>query len=556
MATKPALMAVDDDPEVLAAVERDLRKRFGGRYRVIRAASGPAALETMEALERRGDPIALVLSDQRMPGMNGTELLERVKSSAPRAKRVLLTAYSDTEAAIQAINSARIDYYLGKPWDPPEEKLFPVLDDLLGDWEAGYRPPFEGVRVIGLRWSAPAHEVRTFLGRHQIPYEWLEPNTDGRAEESLRRFSAEECGLPVLILADGSVLERPTMDDLAERLGLKHRAKMPFYDLAIVGGGPAGLAAAVYGASEGLATVLVEREAPGGQASQSSKIENYLGFPAGLTGADLARRAHAQAARFGVEILSTQEAREMCVQEGYKVLTLADGSRVSARAVVVSTGVQYRHLDAPGLEELNGCGVYYGAATTEAFSCGGEDVYIVGGANSAGQAAVYLAGHARHVYMLVRGPSLAESMSQYLIDEIDKTANITVRTRTVVSGAEGEAHLERLRLKNLDTDLEEEVPAAALFVFIGAVPRTDWLKGTVARDAHGFLLTGPDLPRQGGRIEGWPLERDPYLLESNVPGVFVAGDVRAGSVKRIASGVGEGSVAIQFVHRYLAEATG
>jgi thioredoxin reductase (NADPH) len=547
---------VDDDPEVLAAVERDLRRRYGARYRVVRADSGRSALETLGQLRKRRDPVALVLSDQRMPGMNGTELLQRVREQDPDAKRVLLTAYSDTEAAIEAINVAKIDNYLRKPWDPPEQNLFPTLDDLLDDWQACFRPPFAGVRLVGLRWSPETHALKTFLGQHQIPFEWLEPSqAPAAAAEALGKARAEDCALPIVMLSDGTVMERPCVDDLAEKLGVRTRASLPFYDLAIVGAGPAGLAAAVYGASEGLATVLVEREAPGGQASQSSRIENYLGFPSGLTGQDLARRAHAQASRFGVEILSMQQARELCVKDGYKVVTLADGSTITAKALVIATGVQYRQLEAPGVSELTGSGVYYGAAITEAIACRDEEVFIVGGANSAGQAAVYLSGHAKKVTILVRANGLEESMSRYLIDELAKTKNVEVRPRTVVEAAEGDGHLERVRLKNLDTGEVETCGAAALFIFIGAVPRTEWLADLVERDEHGFIPTGPDIPRVNGRVKDWPLAREPYLLEASVPGIFVAGDVRAGSVKRIASSVGDGSVSVQFVHRFLAEAT-
>jgi thioredoxin reductase (NADPH) len=555
MRAKPAILAVDDDPEVLSAVERDLRAKYGSSYRIVKATSGEQALETLGRLQKRRDPVALVLSDQRMPGMNGTEVLSRIREMEPSAKRVLLTAYSDTEAAISAINFAKIDNYLRKPWDPPEIHLYPTLDDLLADWAAHYRAPFEGVRIVGLRWSPETHDLKTVLGQHQVPFEWVDPNVEAeKAAQTLSRAGAEGMQLPIAIMGDGEILERPTAHDLAERLGIRTRASLPFYDLAIVGGGPAGLAAAVYGASEGLSTVLIEREAPGGQASQSSKIENYLGFPAGLTGQDLARRANAQASRFGVEILNHIEAKEMCVREGYKVVTLSNGQTISAKALVIATGVSYRQLDAPGVGELTGSGVYYGAAITEAIACKDEEVFIVGGANSAGQAAVYLAGHAQKVTILVRGRGLEDSMSRYLIDEIEKAPNIEVRPRTVVQEAIGTEHLERIRMRNVDSGAEETCDAAALFIFIGAAPRTDWLANVVYRDDRGFIPTGPDIPRKNGRIPGWSLEREPYLLEANVPGVFVAGDVRSGSVKRIASGVGEGSVTIQFVHRYLAEA--
>lgn len=555
MASRPAIVAVDDDPEVLSAVDRDLKKRYASKYRVLRADSGASALDTIQQLQKRNEPIALVLSDQRMPQMTGSELLQQVRIHTPTAKRVLLTAYADTEAAIEAINFAKIDNYLRKPWDPPEQNLYPTLDDLLEDWHAAYIPPFDGVRLVGLRWSPETHDLKTFLGRHQIPFEWLEPQSAPVAvAAAVGKANAMECELPLVILSNGEVMERPSVEDLADRLGVRTKASLPFYDLAIVGGGPAGLAAAVYGASEGLVTVLIDREAPGGQASQSSRIENYLGFPSGLSGQDLTRRALSQALRFGVEILNLQEATQLTVKDGYKVLNLADGSSISAKALLIATGVQYRKLESEGIEELTGKGIYYGAAITEAIACKDEEVFIVGGANSAGQAAVYLSGHARKVTILVRAASLDDSMSRYLIDEIEKTSNIEVRPRSAVESVTGENHLETVRVKNLDTQIVEDCPAAALFIFIGAMPRTEWLGDTVYRDRHGFIPTGADIPRENGRVKDWPLVREPNILESSVPGIFVAGDVRLGSVKRIASGVGEGSVAIQFVHRYLAEA--
>lgn len=555
MSSKPAILAVDDDPEVLAAVERDLRHRYGPTYRVVRADSGPRALQAIEGLQKRNEPLAMVVSDQRMPGMSGTEVLTRARELAPKAKRVLLTAYSDTEAAINAINLAKIDNYLQKPWDPPEQKLFPTLDDLLEDWQAGYRRPFEGVRLIGLRWSPQTHALKTFLGQHQVPFEWKDPSQEPEAvREMLGKAEADDCPLPIVLMSNGEMLVQPDVTALADKLGVRSRPRQRFYDLAIVGGGPAGLAAAVYGASEGLRTVLVEKEAPGGQASQSSRIENYLGFPSGLTGQDLARRARDQAARFGVEILSLEEAKGLKIQDGYKVVTLSSGQEISAQALVISTGVQYRQLDAPGVDEFTGRGVYYGAAITEAIACRGEEVFIVGGANSAGQAAIYLAGHARKVTILVRGNGLEMSMSRYLIDEIERSPTIEVWPCTVVEAVEGEEHLTRVKTRNVDTGEVLSCDAAALFIFIGAVPQTEWLDGVICRDRHGFVPTGPDIPRENGRIRDWSLEREPQLLEASTPGVFVAGDVRSGSVKRIASGVGEGSVAIQFVHRYLAEA--
>ena len=558
MPTKPILFTVDDDPEVLRAVERDLRSRFGARFRVLRANSGASALAALETLKLRNAAVALLLVDQRMPGMTGVELLERSLPLFPDAKRVLLTAYADTDAAIRAINTAHIEHYLLKPWDPPEQSLYPVLDDLLEDWLAGYRPPFEGVRVVGHRWSPKAFEVRDFLARHQVPYRWLDVEEDGEACQLVAAAAAGAApsdrppALPIVVFADGSHLAAPERADLAARVGLRTRAEKPFYDLVIVGGGPSGLAAAVYGASEGLRTLMVEGDAPGGQAGTSSRIENYLGFPSGLSGADLARRAVAQAARFGVEILTPQEARGLRLEDAYRIVTLADGREVACHALLIATGVSYRKLDVPGADRLTGAGVYYGAAMTEALSCRGEDVYLVGGANSAGQAAMHFARFARRVVMLVRGRSLSQSMSQYLIDQIGKTPNIEVRFGAEVAEAHGGDSLEELTLRNGAG--RERVPARSLFIFIGAEPRTGWLEGVVARDEHGFLLAGPDLPRDDGRrVRGWPLDREPFLLETSVPGIFVAGDVRHGSIKRVASGVGEGAIAVSFVHRYLAD---
>ncbi len=555
MASKPILLTVDDDPEVLRAIERDLRRKYGKEYRVLRADAGATALDVLRQVDERGEPVALFLVDQRMPRMSGVEFLEQARAVFPDAKRVLLTAYADTEAAIRAINTVRVDYYSMKPWDPPEENLYPVLDDLLGDWQAHYRPPFEGLRVIGHRWSADSHALKDFLGRNGVPYQWLDVESSGEeARALLTKAGLDDSGLPVVLFDDGSHLVEPSMQQVAERIGGRTRAERPFYDLVIVGGGPAGLAAAVYGASEGLETVLVEREAPGGQAGTSSRIENYLGFPSGLSGGDLARRAVTQARRFGVEILSPQEAAGIRVEDPYRYVALADGSELSCHALLIATGVQYRTLDAPGMDRLSGAGVYYGAAMTEALSCTGDDVYIVGGANSAGQAAMFFARYARQVVILVRGDGLAASMSQYLIDEISEQPNIAVRAHSQVVEACGEESLERLVIADSATGERETVPAKALFIFIGALPRTDWLDGVVQRDAQGFILSGPDLKRDDkGRIPGWPLDRDPFLLETSVPGVFVAGDVRHHSIKRVASGVGEGSIAVQFIHQYLSK---
>jgi len=551
---KPILLTVDDDAEVLRAVERDLRRRYGERYRVLRADSGAAALEALKALKRRNDSVGLLLADQRMPQMTGVEFLGQAMEFFPNAKRVLLTAYADTEAAIQAINSAKIHHYLLKPWDPPEEHLYPVLDDLLEDWMASYRPPFEGVRVLGTRWSPHSYAIRDFLTRNQSPYQWFDVETaDQNAEvrRLVKVVGAEASSLPKVLFPDGSSLDDPSTAQLAEKLGLRVRPEMAFYDLVIVGGGPAGLAAAVYGASEGLQTVLIESEAPGGQAGMSSRIENYLGFPSGLSGGDLARRAVAQARRFGVEILAPQQVASVRVEDPSRIVKFAEGSEVGCKVLLIATGVSYRKLDIPGAERLQGSGVYYGSAMTEAMASKDEDIYIVGGANSAGQAAMYFSKYARRVVMVVRGGSLSASMSQYLIDQIKNTPNIQVETHARVVEVFGDQHLEALSIHAGDNGNSERVPANSLFVFIGAEPNTDWLSGVVARDQRGFILTGTDLLRDGKRPQDWPLERDPYWMETSVPGIFAAGDVRHGSVKRVASGVGEGSIAVQFIHQYL-----
>jgi thioredoxin reductase (NADPH) len=546
---RPILLAVDDDISVLEAVVQDLRRHYGETYRVMRAASGQAALDTLAQLKTRNEPVALLLSDQRMPGINGVEFLERARELYPEARRVLLTAYADNEAAIRAINSARIHYYLNKPWDPPEEKLYPVLTDLLEDWKAGYQPPFEGLRVIGHRWSLKDHRVRSFLSRNQVPYRWLDVADNPDALKLLNERELDPNQLPVVLFADSTFLVDPEAEALAARVGLSTQAAQEFYDMVVVGAGPAGLAAAVYGASEGLRTLVVEPIAPGGQAGSTSRIENYLGFPSGISGADLGRRAHAQASRFGAEFL-TQRATGLRVEGQYRFVQLADGREVSSHVVLLSSGVHYRKLDIPGAERLTGCGIYYGAALVEALSCTDEDVYVVGGANSAGQAALHFARFARSVTMLVRGTGLSLTMSKYLIDEIGRTSNIVVEARTQVLEALGEERLEGLRL--LGPNGEAQVPASSLFVFIGAAPGTRWLPPCILRDEKGFVLAGPDLRSQGKLPTEWKETRDPFLLESSVPGVFVAGDVRHGSIKRVASAVGEGSIAVQFAHQYLA----
>jgi thioredoxin reductase (NADPH) len=549
---KPVIFSVDDDPEVLRAIERDLRTKYGSQYRIMRADAGAAALDALKQLRVRNETVALFLADQRMPQMSGVEFLEEAMKLYPEAKRALLTAYADTDAAIRAINSVRIDYYLLKPWDPPEECLYPVLDDLLDDWQATYRPGFEGIRVVGHRWSPESHTVKNFLARNQVPYQWLDVESNKEARQLLELAGVDASQMPLVLFPDASRLLKPSPLDIAGKLGLKMTAINPFYDLIVVGGGPAGLAAAVYGASEGLRTVMIEREAPGGQAGTSSRIENYLGFPTGLSGADLARRAATQARRFGVEILSPQEAVGLQVKDQFRIVKLMDGTELSCHALMIATGVSYRKLDVPGIDKLTGAGVYYGAAMTEAISCRDEDVYIVGGANSAGQAAMYFSKFAGKVTMLVRADSLAKSMSQYLIDQIAATENIAVMVNTQVLEAHGENNLEAITLSNAETGETKTVPATALFIFIGAAPRTEWLAGVVERDKNGFILSGPDLIVDGRRPKGWMLDRDPFLLETSVPGIFVAGDVRARSVKRVASAVGEGSIAVQFVHQYLA----
>jgi thioredoxin reductase (NADPH) len=553
---KPILLSVDDDSDVLRAIERDLRSQYGAVYRVIGSDSPDKALEILKQLKVRNDSVALLLADQRMPRMNGVEFLQEGMRIFPDAKRALLTAYADTNAAISAINEANINYFFMKPWDPPAEHLYPQLDDLLDDWQASYRPAFEGIRVLGTRWSPRSYEMRDFLARNHIPYQWIDVEFSAGDPETKRLLDVlgpEAANLPVVLFPDGTKLLECLPAAVAQKVGLRTRAQTDFYDLAIIGGGPAGLAAAVYGASEGLHTVMVEREAPGGQAGMSSRIENYLGFPTGLSGGDLARRAVVQAQRFGVEILSPQEALNVRTEGSYRIIRLADGSEFSCHALLVATGVQWRRLEASGIDRLQGAGVYYGGGATEALSCKGETIHVVGGANSAGQAAMNFAKYAERVVILVRGEGLAATMSQYLIDQIQRTPNIQIWTHASVAEVHGDKRLEEISVLCSDTNKIERVPATSMFIFIGALPRTDWLAGVVERDDRGFILTGPDLMRSGERPKGWTLERDPFLLETNVPGIFAVGDVRHGSVKRVASGVGEGSVAVQFIHQYLSK---
>jgi thioredoxin reductase (NADPH) len=554
--SKPILLSVDDDSDVLRAIERDLRSQYGAEYRVIGSDSPEKALDILKQLKVRNDSVALMLADQRMPHMNGVEFLQEGTQIFPDAKRALLTAYADTNAAISAINEANINYFFMKPWDPPEDHLYPQLDDLLDDWRASYRPAFEGIRVLGTRWSPRSYELRDFLARNHVPYQWIDVELNANDPETKRLLDVlgpEASNLPVVLFPDGTKLLEGAPAEIAQKVGLRTRAQTDFYDLAIIGGGPAGLAAAVYGASEGLHTVIVEREAPGGQAGMSSRIENYLGFPTGLSGGDLARRAVVQAQRFGVEILSPQEAVGARTEGSYRIIKLADGSEISCHALLVATGVQWRRLDAPGIDKLQGAGVYYGGGATEALSCKGEIIYVVGGANSAGQAAMNFAKYAEKVVVLVRSEGLAATMSQYLIDQIQQTANIQIWTHASVAEAHGDKRLEEISVLCSDTNKIERVPASSMFIFIGALPRTDWLAGLVERDQRGFILTGPDLLRDGERPKRWTLDRDPFLLETNVPGIFAVGDVRHGSVKRVASGVGEGSVAVQFIHQYLSK---
>jgi thioredoxin reductase (NADPH) len=547
---RPVILTVDDDPAVLGAVRRDLRSRYAENWRVLAAGSGEEALEALRELRLREDPVALLIVDQRMPGMSGVELLAAASELHPDAKRALLTAYADTDAAIAAINEVHADHYLLKPWDPPEDRLYPVLDELLDEWLAGFRPPFEGVRVVAPQWSPAAHRLKEFLGRNRVPYRSLDAEGSPEAAELLASAGAGAT-LPLVVLEDGRVLAAPDVGEVAAAVGMRTRSELPLYDLVVVGGGPAGQAAAGLGASEGLRTLLVEGEAVGGQAGTSSRIENYLGFPNGVSGAELARRARDQAVRLHAELLVPCAASSLRLEEGYKLVQLGNGDEVNARALVVAGGVTYRRLNAESCDRLTGAGVYYGAAHSEAVDVTGADVVVVGGANSAGQAAVKLAEQARSVTLLVRGASIATGMSAYLVEQVDLLANVVVRTEVEVEAARGIDHLESVTVRDRRSGEAEHLPTTAMFAFIGAQPHTEWLDGVVARDDHGFLPTGPELTP--GQLAGWPLERPPYLLETNVAGLFAAGDVRQGSVKRVASAVGEGAVATTFVHRYLAE---
>ncbi|MFU8771249.1 MAG: FAD-dependent oxidoreductase [Anaerolineales bacterium] len=548
---KPVIMLVDDEPQVLNAVERDLRQHFKSDYRYVKSTSGSEALETVKSLKQRNSPLALFLVDQRMPNMTGIQFLSEAVKYYPQARKVLLTAYADTEVAIKGINEIELDYYLMKPWEPPEDNLYPVLEDLLSDWLSTVPLPYDGIRVAGTLWSAHSHTVKDFLARNQIPYLWLDIDSDHEARQLVESVSEEKFQIPVVFFQDGTALIKPDLRILAEKTGLYNKASQPFYDLTIIGAGPAGLAAAVYAGSEGLRTVMIEKEATGGQAGTSSRIENYLGFPKGLSGADLARRATTQAKRFGVEILTAEEAVGIRIEDPYRYVQLSDGSELASHVILLATGVNVRHLDAPGVATLTGAGVYYGAALTEAANYRDQDVFVVGGANSAGQAAMYFSRYARKVTIVVRASSIAKGMSQYLVDQIASTPNIEVLTRTVVEEVNGNGRLEQIHLRNIDSNSIREYPAAALFIFIGAVPPTDLVSGLVERNRTGFIITGTDLLKDGKRPKGWTLKRDPFFLETSIPGVFAAGDVRQHSIKRVATAVGEGAMAVALIHQYL-----
>jgi thioredoxin reductase (NADPH) len=552
MAKQPLILSIDDDPQVQRALQRDLRAQYREHYRILSTTSAAEALASLPELKKQGQTVALFLSDQRMPEMAGVDFLVEAKKIFPEAKRVLLTAYSDTEAAIKAINEAQLDYYLAKPWDPPTEKLYPVLDELLDDWRANHQPDYDGLRLIGFQVSSASHELKDFLSGNLFPYQWLSYPEQPAAHELLALHGLAEKDLPVVLLPDGQTMPKPSKIALAERLGLRQQASQPVYDVVIIGAGPAGLAAAVYGGSEGLKTLIVEKQAPGGQAGTSSRIENYLGFPTGLSGAELARRATAQAQRFGVEFLSPQQVVGIQLAGQYKLLTLANGSQVNTKALVISTGVDYRQLDTPGMRQLAGAGVYYGAATTEAAAYQGKQVYVVGGGNSAGQGAMYLSRFAQRVHLVIRRPSLAETMSQYLIDQIAATANISLLACSEITEVTGQERVEQITLQNADGQRQTQL-ADAVFVFIGTRPHTDWIQLSLIKNDKGFIETGRALAKYEHFKRDWPLAREPYPLETCIPGIFAAGDVRAEAMNRVASAVGEGAMAISFVHKYLAE---
>lgn len=549
----PIIFSIDDDPQVLQAIQYDLRKQYRKQYRILCTSSAREALESLPELKKKGEEVALFLSDQRMPDMTGVEFLAQAKAIFPNAKRALLTAYSDIEAAIRAINEVQLDYYIAKPWDPPEEKLFPVLEDLLTDWQSNYRPAFDGLKLIGYQFSPSSHDLKDFLAGNLFPYKWLDVELDPQAQELMALHNIDAGQLPAVVLDDGSVLTQPTLTDLGEKLGLKPKASESLYDLAIIGAGPAGLAAAVYGGSEGLRTILIDKRAPGGQAGTSSRIENYLGFPNGLSGADLTRRAISQAQRFGVEFLAPQEVVSIKSDGQYKHIKMSDGSGVVARSIILSTGVSYHKLENESLDKFTGAGVYYGAATTEAYAFRDKPVYIVGGGNSAGQGAMYLSRTASDVFICIRRPDLSATMSQYLIDQIDRTPNITVVPCSEVVEGLGNERLECLVLEDMNTGERKTVPAAGLFIFIGTKPYTDWIEMDIIKDTKGFIATGRDLGKYAEFKKVWRYNREPFALETCSAGIFAAGDVRSGAMNRVASAVGEGAMAVSFVHKYLAE---
>ncbi len=551
--SEPIIFCVDDDPQVLRAIRRDIKTKYRKEYKVLSTEVVAEALQSLHGLKNKGETIALFIADQRMPNMDGVSFLVKAKEVFPDAKRVLLTAYSDTDAAIKAINEVKLDYYLMKPWDPPEEKLYPVIDDLLDDWQNNYKPGFKGIKVVGYQFSPKSHEVKEFLAGNLVPYQWLDVETSTEARQLIEMNSINLKELPVIFFEDGLYMVMPSIKDLAKKVGLNASNKLEMYDVAIIGAGPAGLAAAVYGASEGLKTLLIEKHAPGGQAGTSSRIENYLGFPTGLSGADLTRRALTQATRFGTEFLLPQSVKGIIEKDGYKKIQLEDGSEINARAVIITTGVNYRKLDTKGMDNFSGAGIYYGAAVTEAASCRDKDVYVVGGGNSAGQAAMYLSKFAKNVTIIIRKPNLSSTMSQYLIDQISGTKNINVIGKKEITEVKGNERLEEVVLLDADTNKTETKPAHAVYIFIGSKPYTDWINETVIRSSKGFIETGPDLKLNLSFKKIWKLNRDPYLLETSAHGIFAAGDVRANAMNRVASAVGEGSMAISFVHKYLAE---
>lgn len=550
--TKPIILCVDDDPEVLASVERDLRSRYRKEFRIVKALGSDNGLEAAETIKKRGTPIALFLVDQRMPGMSGTEFLAKMKTLHPDSAKVLLTAYSDTEAAIVSINEIGLDHYLMKPWDPPEQKLYPILDDLLSLWRSVAEIPFEGIRLAGAQWSSNCYEIKEFMSRNQIPYKWVDIDKDESMLELVKGITDDTTKLPIVFYSDGSHSIQPSVQEIADKVGLKTTAEQPFYDVVVIGSGPAGLANAVYAASEGLKTLIVEREAPGGQAATSSRIENYLGFPAGLSGADLAQRAVAQAKKFGAEFLTAQEVVKIHDNDSNKIVEFKDGSRVAAFSIVLATGMKVRKLQAKGIDKLQGVGVYYGAAMTEASTYKDQDICVIGGANSAGQGALFFSRYARSVTMMIRRDSLKQTMSSYLIDRIEATENITLLPHSEVVEVIGENSLEKIIYKNINTGELDELQAAAMFIFIGSAPQSDFVTDLVTTDDKGFILTGSDLPRlSNNRPANWTLKREPFLFETSVPGIFSVGDIRYGSNHRVAAAVGEGSACIHLVHKYI-----